>query len=134
MNVIESRKMMKYKFVIPGRFPGMNEFIAACNRHPKCGNRMKQENQRTVAMIARSKLRGIKVNEPIQINYTYYEPNRNRDLDNVSGFFHKICQDALVSCGILKNDGWNNIKGYSDRFFVDKENPRIEIELEEVEE
>lgn len=40
-------------------------------------------------------------------------------------------QDALVKTGILKNDTWNYIEGYSIDFFVDKDNPRIEVEIEE---
>ena len=44
-----------------------------------------------------------------------------------------VTQDALVKAGTLKNDGWNQIGGYEDLFDVDKENPRIEIELIEME-
>lgn len=33
---------------------------------------------------------------------------------------------------VLKNDGWKEITGFSDEFFVDVNNPRIEVEIEEV--
>jgi len=33
---------------------------------------------------------------------------------------------------VLKNDGWNDIEGFSDEFFVDKQNPRVEVEISEV--
>lgn len=42
-------------------------------------------------------------------------------------------QDALVKEGILENDGWKDIVGFTDRFFIDKNNPRIEVEIEEAE-
>lgn len=35
--------------------------------------------------------------------------------------------------GWLPDDSWNYISGFSDDFFVDKENPRIEIEIVETE-
>ena len=58
--------------------------------------------------------------------------NRKRDLDNISAFAHKVIQDGLVQCGLLANDGWKNIVGYSDDFYVDKDNPRIEVTIREV--
>lgn len=124
---------MNYKIVIPGTFPSLNEYLHQCNRHPIEGNRCKQESQFAIEMIARSTMCGIKMNEPVKIHYTYYEPNEKRDLDNVSGFFHKVFQDALVKGKVLQNDGWKNIKGFTDTFHCDRENPRIEVELEEVE-
>ena len=33
---------------------------------------------------------------------------------------------------MIKDDGWNEVVGFSDRFEVDKENPRIEIKIIEV--
>ena len=32
---------------------------------------------------------------------------------------------------VLRNDGWQNIAGFTDDFAVDKGRPRIEIEIEE---
>ena len=114
--------------VVPGRFPGMNEFITA-NRagHGKCnlGNRMKQRDQDRIIRY----LPEIKITQPVKIEYTYYELNRRRDLDNIAGYYHKIFQDSLVRAGILQGDGWDYITGYSDAFAVDKNNPRIEIWL-----
>lgn len=31
--------------------------------------------------------------------------------------------------GVLKNDGWGEIEAFSDCFFVDKKNPRVEVEI-----
>ena len=55
-------------------------------------------------------------------------------MDNISSFGRKVIQDALVDCGVLKNDGWKNISGFTDMFFVDSQNPRIEVILKEEEE
>lgn len=56
-----------------------------------------------------------------------------RDKDNISSFGRKVIQDGLVRVGVLKNDGWKHIEGFSDRFRVDEKNPRVEVEIIEVE-
>ena len=65
------------------------------------------------------------------MQYSWYEKNKKRDLDNISSFGRKVIQDALVASKVLINDGWNNIKGFSDEFYVDAKNPRIEVLIEE---
>jgi hypothetical protein len=37
-----------------------------------------------------------------------------------------------VAAGVLKNDGWNDIEGFNDRFYIDKANPRVEVEITEL--
>lgn len=117
---------------IPGKFPSMNQFIGANRNSVHAGNNMKRSSQREIAVYIMNSLRGKKIKTPITISYTYYEQNKRRDLDNISGYFHKVFQDALVHCGIIKNDSWGEICGFSDTFGVDKDNPRIEITLREV--
>lgn len=80
----------------------------------------------------KAQLRGVRFDRPVTMAYTWHEPNRRRDKDNVSGFGRKVIQDALVRAGVLPNDGWANVEGFSDAFRVDKKNPRIEIEIREV--
>ena len=75
---------------------------------------------------------GLMIDRPVFIYYRFYEKNKRRDLDNISGFAHKVIQDALVKNGILENDGWANITGFDDNFFIDKEHPRIELTIHEV--
>lgn len=116
--------------MIPGRFPGLNEFIDA-NRRKRGkyspGNLMKQRDQ----TIIRQYLPNTKYKR-VFIEFTFFEYDRKRDPDNICGYFHKIFMDALVQAGILENDGWRNIKGMADYFKVDKKYPRIEVEIREV--
>lgn len=115
--------------IIPGHFGGLNEFVDA-NRRKRgnwnAGNSMKQKDQRRIIQY----LPDIRFRKPVYISYVFYEKNRKRDKDNISGYFHKIFQDACVQAGVLDNDGWKNIIGFSDEFHVDQKNPRIEIFLE----
>lgn len=38
-----------------------------------------------------------------------------------------------MDTGVLKDDGWKHVVGFSDRFEVDKTNQRIEVLIKEVE-
>lgn len=89
---------------------------------------MKQDMQlRICARIKAARLQP--ANCPVKIKYTFYEPNRRRDKDNIAAIAHKFTQDALVQCDIIPDDGWANIEGFNDSFFIDKNNPRIEVTI-----
>ncbi|WP_302419809.1 hypothetical protein [Blautia marasmi] len=123
---------MQYKFVIKGKLPGLNDYLKAerCfHRGHSCGNDMKQGYQMLVSNAIRTSLKRQVIKSPITIHYSFYEPNRRRDLDNIAAVAHKFVQDALVKCKVIENDGWQYIKGFSDEFHVDKHNPRIEVTL-----
>lgn len=124
---------MPAKFTIPGTLPSLNDYIRA--ERGGSGrfraNRMKSENQDFIVMcIRRARIRRMK--RPVYIRYTYYEPTRRRDKDNISAVAHKFIQDALVAAGVLENDGWDYIAGFSDSFYINHQNPHIEVTLEEV--
>lgn len=120
------------KLVIPFALPGLNEYIEAERKNRYKGASMKRERQKAVLAVLRNQIRR-PLREPVLMRYTWVERNRRRDKDNVSSFGRKIIQDALVEMGVLRNDGWSNISGFTDDFAVDKHNPRIEIEIEEAE-
>lgn len=123
---------MIYRLVIRGSLPGLNEFIGAVNTNRHKGNALKRDAELMVSFAIKSQLRGVKITRPVVMRYLWVEKSRRRDLDNISSYGRKVIQDALVRCNVLKNDGWNEIQGFSDSFAVDKKYPRIEIEIEEV--
>ena len=124
---------MEYKLTIPGTLPNLNDYIAAerTNRHK--GAKMKADSGNIVAAAIRQRLKGVRIDKPVFMEYTWIEPSRRRDKDNISSFGRKVIQDALVSTGVLKDDGWKHVVGFSDRFEVDRENPRIEVLIKEIE-
>lgn len=124
---------MKYRLTIKGRLPGLNEYTTACRRNAFVGAKMKKESQQAVYLEVLTQLKGVRITRPVELAYTWHELNRRRDHDNVSGFGHKVIQDALVEAKVLKDDGWNEVIGYSDSFKADPKNPRIEVEIREVE-
>ena len=120
---------MTQKFTIHDRLPGMNDYTAQQRSNKYGGNLMKRHAQKAIEYeIRAAKIKPIK--SPVTITYTFYEPNKRRDKDNIAGFAHKVIQDALVSVGIIKDDGWDYITGFEDRFEIDRKQPHIDVELE----
>lgn len=62
----------------------------------------------------------------VRIEFTWYEPNKRRDPDNVV-FAKKFILDGLVRAGILENDGWRIVTEFSDKWIVSKSRPRVEL-------
>lgn len=119
------------KFNLPGRLPGLNEIIRAAkqgNRNYQPYAKMKEINTSAVAWTA-SKLPRNK--GKVNITITWYEKDRRRDPDNVMAG-QKFILDGLVVAGIIKNDSQKYINDILHKFRVDRKNPRIEVEIEEV--
>lgn len=123
---------MTYTVIIPGRLDNMNDYTSAQRTNRYKGASMKANNQKICEVAIRHQLKGVHLKR-VKLKYTFFEKNQKRDLDNISGFAHKVFQDALVSVGVLKDDGWDQITGYEDAFAVDKNNPHIVVEIIEVE-
>ena len=108
--------------------PSLNDYCKAERSGYHAANNMKHRYQALIsAYIRRARLKPIKY--PVKIIYRFYEENKRRDKDNIAGIAHKFIQDALVNDGILKDDGWDYITGFSDEFYISKDNPRIEVVL-----
>lgn len=107
--------MKKYKLTIPGLLPGLNEYIDAERSYK-----------------GKYKAASMKRQAQNVIRYLWVEPSRRRDKDNIA-FAKKFIQDALVETGVLRNDGWSEIEGFSDDFALDPKNPRVEVTIEEYE-
>jgi len=122
--------LMTAKLVIPGRLPGLNEYIAAERGHLYAAANMKKKTQGQIIRHIKQQLRGIAFDRTVDIHYLWVESNQRRDKDNVA-FGKKFIQDALVEAGILKNDGWRDIGDFWDEFDIDPKNPRVVVTIEE---
>ena len=125
---------MQYNLIIPGRLPGLNEYIKACRANKFAGAAMKKDCETAIGWHIKIHLKGVKITKPVYLNYIWYEKDKKRDLDGITSFGMKVIQDALVDTGVLQGDGWKNIIGFSHSFEVSRNNPRIEILIEEREE
>lgn len=119
--------------IIPCMFASMNVWIDK-NRIMRggwsAGNSMKQRDQKIIKGFLQKQLKA-PLSEPVFLEIRYYCANGRRDPDNIAGYFHKIFLDTLVETGRLKNDGFRNVYGFCDSFYIDKSNVRIEIDIHE---
>ena len=117
---------------IPGTFPDFNKIIKAAKQgrgeyQPYA--LMKDEYTQIVAWCATR----LPKYGRVDITITWWEPNRKRDPDGIMAGT-KFIMDGLVQAGTIKNDSQRYVRSITHRFGVDQGNPRVEIEVEEVEE
>lgn len=116
------------KFTIPGTLPTMNEIVAASKRHHMQYSLMKRQYTELV------KLHAMKLPKIDRADFiiTWYCKDKRKDKDNIASGI-KFILDGLVEAGVIPNDGWKEIGEVTHRFEVDKENPRIEVEIKALE-
>lgn len=102
---------------IPGPLPGMNELIAAAKGAGGRGlnfSRLKRRWTQSIALLA--KAAHLPRLERARFAFVWHEKNRQRDPDNVAAGGRKLVLDGLVVAGVLPNDGWANVAGWTDEF------------------
>lgn len=121
---------MKASVIIRGELTDLNSYISAMNRNRFLGNDVKKKQTFLCEMSAReSKLK--QFIKPVKIQFHWYNKNSRKDIDNIA-FSKKFILDGLVNAGVLKNDSRKYVTAFSDFFYIDKENPRTEIVIEEI--
>ncbi|HOO51842.1 MAG TPA: hypothetical protein PLK94_11195, partial [Alphaproteobacteria bacterium] len=117
---------------IEGPLPGLNDLIADAkirnNRYSKYAKtKAKWTDIIQWAVIAKKM-------EPVSrawFDFTWYENSRRRDPDNIAAAGRKLILDALTKAGIISNDGWSQVAGWSDTFLVDKDKPGVMVVVSE---
>lgn len=90
----------------------------------------KRETTDHIAWLARAaKLRPMK---RVQVSLEWREVTKARNPDNIRAGI-KFVLDGLVVAGILANDGWSEIAGFTDTWLVHKTQPGVLVTLTEVE-
>jgi len=116
------------KFVILGEFITLNEYIDRERSNKYAAASIKEEETERVQWEMKQYKPLPLV--PLFFEFHWYRKNRRTDPGNI-GFSIKFIMDGMVKEGILENDGWKQIKGFSHHFYVDKENPRVEFVAKE---
>ena len=112
------------QIIIPGSLPSMNQIVDASKKHWAQYSTMKKEHTEAVAWLAKS----LTPMEAAIVRCTWICKDKRTDPDNIiSGC--KFILDGLVEGGVLKNDGWKEIRGLQHYFRVDRGNPRVVVEL-----
>lgn len=124
--------METYSFTIQGRLDGLNDYTKENRRNRYAGNKMKHKNELKVqeGIIQGFKDKTLKnvSDYPISLHIAWYEPNRRRDIDNIT-FATKFILDSLTSYGVIIDDSQKFINSISHDVLVSKDNPRIEVSI-----
>lgn len=115
---------MEVNYTIPGKLPTLNDIIRGTKHHWAVYANQKKEMTAYCAVMAPQ----VKFNQ-IQLTCTWFRQDRRTDPDNIA-FGVKFILDGLVMAGVLKNDGWKQVKAIKHRFVIGE--PKVEINIKEV--
>ena len=113
----------------PGRLPGLNEIIDAAKQgrgkyQPYAI--MKDQYTSEIGWLAKK----LPAYNRVDIVITWYEPNLRRDPDNIMAG-QKFILDGLVTGGAIPKDTRRHVRKITHIPELDRENPRVEIEVQE---
>lgn len=126
--VRQSKK--KATLTIMGSLPNLNEYTRACRSNKYGAGRIKKEVEDCITYDIRRQLKEPFVGK-VKLAFRWYCKDRRQDLDNIC-FAKKFILDALVRNKTIEADGWRCVVGFTDDFFVDSQNPRIEVDIHEI--
>lgn len=107
---------MSHVFFVPGKLPGMNDFEGG----RRWGYRAAKKKWEQI--IGDSIIRSYAPKfTKVFMEFQWHEMNRRRNPDNFSSMGRKFIIDSLVKQGIIKNDGWGEIMGWRDEWFVSEQ-------------
>lgn len=112
------------KFTIHGELPTMNEIVKKSKAHPMAYANMKKDYTALVMMSAGS----LPKVESADFVITWYCKDKRKDKDNIMAGA-KFIFDGLIKAGVIENDGWQEVGDITHKFEIDKQNPRVEVEL-----
>lgn len=119
------------KIVIKGQLTTLNDYTNA-NRNNRYGGGAvkKRETTRCARAITKYLLDNPQDEElfPANIRFDWYRKDKRSDKDNIA-FAKKFILDGFMQAELLDNDNWVNILDFEDHFYIDKDNPRVEITL-----
>lgn len=132
---------MKYKVIINKKnktFPikGLNELLNGRvynHRTRKYHNPVKSDNDKVCLMAIRKQLGNLKIENPIKCIFYVFAQDKKHDRGNLYAAVEKSFLDALQTAKVIKNDGFNDVLDSEFHTHVDRDNPRVIVEIIEVE-
>lgn len=105
-------------FRVKGRLDGLNEYTRACRANKYAGAKLKKRNQQKV--VKAIKEAGLHpLHGEVTMVITWYDKaganGRHRDKDNIA-FAKKFLLDGMVEAGLIEDDGWDHVAGFTDMF------------------
>lgn len=121
-------------FTISAKLPSLNEVIDVnrTNRHQ--GARYKKEIEELIGWCIKQNLtKGClkAIQNPCEIYFDWHESTKRRDVDNIQSS-QKFVLDALVNCGVLKNDSRRYVRQIHHTI-VDSTTDYVFVRIQEIE-
>jgi len=117
------------EFEIPGTLTDLNTHLDKARTHWAKAGELKKAETNKVKLIASQYAGQLEEDDfPVDIHCHWVCENRRKDKDNIR-FAVKYILDGMEKAGMIENDGWNYVGTLTDSFSVDKENPRVEVEI-----
>lgn len=96
-------------------------------------NSVKAENDKVCLMAIRKYMKGVTIHKPIKVTYHIFAQDKRHDRSNLYSAVEKSFLDALQQAKVIKNDGYDDVLDSTFITELDRDNPRIVVEIEEVE-
>lgn len=112
---------------------GLNELLENRLYNPrtkKYHNPVKAFNDRVCLKAIKQSLPAVHIDKPIRCTYHIYTADKRHDRSNLYSAIEKSFLDALQIAKVIKNDGWDDVLDSIFHTEVDKDNPRIVVEIE----
>ena len=115
----------KQKIFIEGKFTSLNKYIDANRVNRYKGAKIKKSE--TFAAYIQAKASGVKFETPCNIKFTWYISDLRTDPDNVASA-KKFILDGMVQAGVIPDDKYKQILGFTDTFELSKNKIGVMIE------
>lgn len=103
---------------------GLNNYR---NWHHMISNKIKSHYHELVAnQITRERF------DKVRVHYDVYARRNGTDGPNIRSILEKFVLDGLVESGVIEDDKIGILMGDSSDYYIDKDNPRIEITINKV--
>jgi len=113
--------------VIKGELTNLNEYVRVERGNRFAGANIKESETNRIWAECRSQ-RFPAQKKGVFLVFRWYARDRRKDKDNVA-FAKKFILDGLVLAKVIESDRWDFISGFLDVFYLDQENPRVEIDF-----
>jgi hypothetical protein len=114
------------KLIILGELTHLNDYIRKLSYNRYAGGAVKKsETERVFWECKNQQIKSVK-KYPVIIHFHWYSKNNRADIDNIA-FSKKFILDGMVMAKVLENDSRKFVSGFTDSFYIDKENPHIKV-------
>lgn len=133
--------MATYKVIISNAkhtFPikGLNELLAGRTynyRTKKYQNYVKASNDNVCLKAIKKYMPGVRIDKSIKCTFFIYAQDKKHDRGNLSSACEKSFLDAMQIANVIKNDSFDYVMDSVFHTELDRNNPRIEVEIEVIE-